>query len=58
MRYGIVEEGLDVICVGCNKVLSEDGKIPTNYCSECGNPLTLEAIKNIVCNCHIFTSVI
>lgn len=46
MRYGIVEEGLDVICVGCNKVLSEDGKIPTNYCSECGNPLTLEAIKN------------
>ena len=45
MRYGIVEEDLNVICVGCEKVLSEDGSIPYNFCPECGNPLTLNAIK-------------
>ena len=46
MRYGIVEDGLDVICVGCNKTISEDGSIPFNFCPDCGNPLTLDGIKS------------
>ena len=46
MRYGIVEEGLNVICVGCDEVLSTNGQIPSNYCAKCGNPLTLTAIQN------------
>lgn len=46
MRFGIVEEGSNVICVGCDEVISTDGKITQNYCSKCGNPLSLEAIKN------------
>lgn len=45
MRYGIIEEGQDVLCANCNDIISEDGTISSNYCPNCGCPLTMEAIR-------------
>ena len=44
MKYGIENEGLNVICTNCGNVVSQDGVLSTNFCEECGAPLSMSAI--------------
>ncbi|HAJ77941.1 MAG TPA: hypothetical protein DCO89_02610 [Clostridiales bacterium] len=44
MKYGIENEGLNVECANCGNVVSKDGVLYTNYCDECGAPLSMSAI--------------
>lgn len=44
MKYGIVQEGLTCKCSNCGKVVSRDGTLNENYCSNCGTPLSVIAI--------------
>lgn len=44
MNYGIKEEENFLLCANCENVISENGTIPFNYCPNCSNPLTLDAI--------------
>jgi len=44
MKYGIEDEGLIIKCANCGKTVSEDGDLYTNYCDECGAPLSMSAI--------------
>ena len=44
MKYGIESEGLNIKCANCENVVSKDGDLHTNFCEECGAPLSVSAI--------------
>lgn len=44
MKYGIDSEELNVKCANCGYVVSKDGVLNTNFCSNCGAPLSVYAI--------------
>ena len=46
MKYGIESEGLKLKCANCKKTVSSDGELKTNYCDNCGAPLSVLAIAD------------
>jgi len=44
MKYGTNQENLTLKCANCGKVVSKNGAIEQNYCSNCGAPLSIMAI--------------
>ena len=44
MKYGINQENLKCKCANCGKLISSNGIVGDNYCSNCGAPLSLMAI--------------
>ena len=44
MKFGTNQENLTVKCANCGKVISRNGMIDDDYCSNCGAPLTALAI--------------
>ena len=46
MKYGIKNEGLIIKCANCKKQIASDGELKTNYCDNCGAPLSVLAIAD------------
>ena len=46
MKFGINQENLTVKCANCGKVISRNGIIDENYCSNCGAPLSALSIAD------------
>lgn len=46
MTYGIKETDAGLHCANCLSVVGENGQISSNYCPDCGNPLTISAIND------------
>ncbi len=46
MKYGTNQENLKLKCANCGKLVSKDGVLEDNYCSNCGAPLSVLAIAD------------
>ena len=46
MKFGIENEGLTIKCANCKMLVSKDGELNVNYCSNCGAPLSVSGIAD------------
>lgn len=46
MKFGTEQENLTLRCANCGKVISKNGVLDDNYCSNCGAPLSVSAIAD------------